>query len=112
MTDMGLPQGIDNHRIGAEWRGRKKAPASEKWKVVRSKGNEAEMRHRDRWENIIRLVAKQLKLELREEVGEDQDGDGSDIEDESENEVAEMTDEEDQQEAKEFREKFNKLQGN
>lgn len=81
-----------------------------KWGPVRSKGNEAELRSRDRWEGIVRLVAKQLKLELREEVGEGEDDDGSDVE-EDEAAEGEMTEEEYAEEAKTFREKFEEMSG-
>ncbi|CZT23108.1 uncharacterized protein RCC_08818 [Ramularia collo-cygni] len=110
MPAMGLPNGIDNHRIGAEWRARKNASVRHKWIVVRSRGNEAEARQRDFWEAIVRIVAPQVELTLREEVEEEQDDDGSDVEEDGGGDD-ELTAEEAARETREFRRKFERMQG-
>lgn len=65
---MDFPQGIDNHRISAEWRSRDKDNAKAKWEL----GDDLDVSEdvascRDMWEHTLRLAAIKVGLQPRDE---------------------------------------------
>lgn len=90
LTAMGFPDGIDNLRIGAEWRSRNKENAKGKWEL----GDDLDVsedvaQYRDMWEAVLKIAAVKVGLQPRDDEdsenedddeGGDQEGEGGDEE--------------------------------